>query len=265
MNTQVDLTYEELLRHLKRLRMTGLQDCLDEVIKTAQEARLTATETLTLALRKEVDKREVSRQQIGMSVAHFPRVCTLEGFDFSAQPTLDQARIRELAKLEWIDKKQNLLFLGPPGVGKTHLAIALGRKAVETGYTVTFTTAHGLARQFEIAAEHDHLEEKMKQFLKPRLLIIDEVGYLNMKQGIANYFFELISGRYEKSSILLTSNCSLLEWGNIFHDASVTTAMLDRLLHHGEFVKMTGESYRLAQMKRSAALTRADVKETLVA
>lgn len=167
-------------------------------------------------MQKEIEEREAKRINIGMNIAHFPRVCTLEGFDFAAVPALDPGIIRDLETMDWVNEKKNLFFLGPPGVGKSHLAISLGRKAVEKGFSVVFVSAADLLRQLKDAADSGTLDRKLKQFVKPRLLIIDEIGYLPVKAGSAHLFFELVNARYERSSILLTSNRPIGDWGLVF-------------------------------------------------
>lgn len=249
-----DFSRETLLKCLKRLKLNGLNAVLNQMLDEAKESRLTPTETLAYALGLEVQCREEKRIQLGLTLAHFPRVCTLEGYDFKAQEGVDPSAIRELARLEWIAQKKNLLFLGPPGVGKTHLAIALGRIAVQQGYATTFVTAVDLAKQLERADRDGTLERKLLQYTKPKLLIIDEIGYLPVKPKTAYLFFQLISARYETSSIILTSNRPVGEWGLVFGDPTATTAILDRVLHHSEVITIRGESYRLLEKRRSGLL-----------
>lgn len=246
-----ELTLENVKKYLKQLNLNGISSRLEEIIDFCTKSKLTPIEILAYILKLEVEKRANNRLKIGLNVAHFPMIRTLEDFNFSIQPSIDEQKIRELAKLEWIKEKRNLLLLGPSGVGKTHLAIALGRKAIEAGMSTLFISAYKLSNQLDDAVLHGLIEEKLKQYTKPKLLIIDELGYLNLKQGTANNFFHLISRRYEKSSILITSNSQIIEWGKIFSDIQVTTAMIDRLLHHGEVIKILGDSYRLADMRKN--------------
>lgn len=254
------LSKTSIQKYLKRLKLGYLGSCLDTVLNEAKSARLTPIETLAYALSMEVDSRENKRLALGMSLAHFPRVCTLENFDFNCQASIDPAQIRDLARLEWIGENKNLLFLGPPGVGKTHLAIALGRKAVEAGYSVTFITASSLLKQLKKASQAGRLDEKLLQYIKPRLLIVDEIGYLPLERETAYLFYELVSRRYERNSLILTSNRPVGEWGAVFGENIVTTAILDRLLHHSEVVTIRGDSYRLLE-KRRQGLFKQDEKE----
>lgn len=251
---KTDLNIENVRKYLKRLKLSRINEHLESILSDAKSGRFTATETLAYALKKEVECREQKRICLSLTLAHFPRICTLDGFDFKLQEGVSEAEIRELARLEWIDQKKNLLFLGPPGVGKTHLAIAMGRIAIEKGCTTTFISAVELAKQLETAYQDGTLEKKLLQLSKPRLLIIDEIGYLPVKPQTAYLFFQLISMRYEKSCMVLTSNRPVSEWGIVFGDQTATTAILDRVLHHSEVITIRGDSYRLLEKRRSGLL-----------
>lgn len=253
-----NLGIASIQRSLSRLKLGGLNAKLLDVLQAAKEAKLTPTETLAYALQMEVHKREHNRITVGMNVARFPRVCTLESYNFDVQASLDRGYIQDLSRLEWLEQKKNVLFLGPPGVGKTHLAIALGRIAVERGFGTVFISAVELMRQLEQAESEGTLEKKILQFVKPKLLIIDEIGYLPVKPAVAYLFFQLISSRYERSSIILTSNRPVGEWGIVFGDPTATTAILDRLLHHSEVVTIRGESYRLLEKRRAGLFNNGD-------
>lgn len=162
---------------------------------------------------------------------------------------MDERRIRELLTLSFIDRKENILFLGPPGIGKTHLAISIGMEAIAKGYKTYFITAHDLVNQLRRADQEGKLEKKLRVFVKPTVLIIDEMGYLKLDPNSAHYLFQVIARRYEHSPIILTSNKSFGEWGEIVGDSVLATAMLDRLLHHSIIFNLKGESYRLREKR----------------
>lgn len=240
---------------LTRLKLTAIRDQLDTLLDQAGRDELNLRETLAMLCAAEVARKDERRIQMGMSIAKFPYVRTLEAFEYDAQPSIDPKQIRDLAALRWVGNGDSVLLLGPPGVGKTHLAVALGREAIVRGYSTLFVPATSLVTQLSRAHAEGRLEEKLLHFAKPKLLVIDELGYLPFEANAAHLFFQLVSRRYERGSTLVTSNRSVAEWGGVFGDPVVATAILDRLLHHSHVITIRGDSYRL-RTKRRAGLVR---------
>jgi DNA replication protein DnaC len=240
-----DTLYQQLRGHLAYLKLGAAAEALAPALETAEREKPGYTRFLCDLLAAEVAATEQRRLDGRMRFAKLPAHKTLEQFDFDAQPTLDRRLVEDLATLRFVEEKANALLIGPPGVGKTHLAIALGHRAVHAGYRVYYTTAADLVARTTRAAMEGRWANTMRFWAGPQLLIIDELGYLPMPGEAASHLFQVISRRYEHGSIVLTTNRGIADWGHIFDDTTVATAVLDRLLHHASVLSVTGDSYRM--------------------
>jgi DNA replication protein DnaC len=254
LSVQVDRLQEQM----QRLKLAKTAQELPALLEEAAKRELAYTDFLEEVLSRELAAKQERHTAMKTSMARFPFHKSLESFDFKFQPTIDPKVIKELATGRFIADSDNILLLGPPGVGKTHLAVGLGLKACALGYRTAFTTAAGLVTTLTRAHQENRLEEKLKQLVQPKLLIVDEIGYLPLERLGANLFFQLVSRRYERGSILITSNQSLAGWGQVFGDQVIATAILDRLLHHSTILNIKGESYRLKEKRKAGLLTRSE-------
>lgn len=252
---------EHLRRLLSELKLPQAEAILETHLEQAVKEERTYAEFLVHLLECETIARKERYLQTRMRLAHLPARKTLVDFDFSFQPSLDVRQIRDLQTLRFVYDASNILFLGPPGVGKTHLCIALAVEAIRAGFSAYFITVYDLVSDLRKAAAENRLDKRMAIYVRPKILIIDEMGYLPMDTVAATLFFQLVSARYEKGSILLTSNKSYGEWDSIFGDAVIATAVLDRLLHHSATVNIRGESYRLKERRRAGLTTSPPIHE----
>lgn len=246
---------------LHRLKMEHLQASLDSLCEYASKQDLNYREFLEQALAQEWGGRHQKGLESRLKQARLPWIKTLEQFDFSFQPSIDHKIVRELAGLSFVERGENVVLLGPPGVGKTHLAVALSVKAAEAGHRVLFMTLDRLVSTLMRARQENRLDRQLQQLTYPKVLVLDEMGYLPMTREEASLFFRLINRRYERASTLLTSNKSFMDWGEIFGDQVIATAILDRLLHHSTTLNIKGESYRLKDKRRAGLVTTLATKE----
>jgi len=240
--------------HLETLGLAQAAAILDGRVDTATSEKPSYADFLAYLLESEVRVRRDRYLITRTRLAHLPFHKTLEEFKFAFQPTIDERQVRSLGNLAFVAEAANVILLGPPGVGQTHLAVGLGLQAIQNGYGVYFVTAHELIEDLRKAYNEQRLDRRLRIYRAPKVLIIDEMGVYAMDQLGASLFFQLVAARYEKSSIILTSNKGFAEWGDILGDPVIATAVLDRLLHHSHILNIRGDSYRLREKRKAGLL-----------
>jgi len=245
------------------LRLTTIADSLPHLAQKAATSDTSLTEFLESVLRAEVAARLTRQRSTLAKLAGFPAIKTLDGFNFDMATGMPKAQVLELATLAFVERSENVVLLGPSGVGKSHIAVSLGYSATQAGIRTRFITAADLLLILTTAHRQNQLADALRRFVNPyRLLIIDEIGYLPMSREQANLFFQVIAKRYERGSVIVTSNLPFGQWDKTFaDDTTLTAALLDRLLHHAHVVAVQGESYRLKDKRKAGLLQAKAAKE----
>ena len=238
---------ERVKTTLVALKMPRALEVLDVTLRGIERGEIGAVEAIDALLTEELTTRENRRVRMAVQMARLSAIKTLAGFDFAFQPSLDRNRILALAGLQFIERAEAVHLIGPPGTGKTHLSLALGVEAVKAGRSVYFSSLADIVATLAKAERDGALRDRIRYYCRFALLIVDEIGYLPVTPGGGNLFFQLVNARYEKGAMILTSNRGFAEWGDIFGDSVVATALLDRLLHHAVVIQIEGSSYRLRE------------------
>ena len=239
------MIYNQVINNLQKLKLDKMSTYLSTYLDEINKNNISFLDALLNLTQKEIEFKEQRASEFNIRVAGFPFIRTLDEFDFDFQPSINKKEVLDLATLRFIEEKKNVLLIGSSGVGKTHIATAIGIEAAKKRVSTYFISCHDLITKLNIAHQENRLKDALKTFNKYKLLIIDEVGYLPLDIESANMLFQLISKRYEKSCTIITTNKPFSKWNEIFGDITVANAILDRLLHHSHVINITGRSYRI--------------------
>lgn len=242
---------QSLAQAFDLLNLSHMAAVYDHHAEEASKDSISYLEFLDKLLWAEIGAKRDRATSTNLKLAKLPYIKSLDTFDFNFQPSANERKLNELRTLAFVERSENVIFLGPPGVGKTHLAVGLAVEAIRNGHTAYFLSAHELITMIRENIASGRINRKLKSLNKPNILIIDEVGYASMEEEVAHYFFQIISNRYEKGSIILTSNKSYGSWGDMLGNSVVATAILDRLLHHSTTINIKGDSYRIKEKKKA--------------
>lgn len=238
-------TYAQLNNNFDSLQLSKIKEILPTYLDDKQNKDKSIIDSLYDLTKAEISFRDERARRVNITVSNFPYHKTLKDFDFSYQPTISKQKILDLASLRFIEEKSNIIFIGSPGVGKTHLATSLGIEAASQRVSTYFINFAELMEKFKKASKENRVESVIKHYLKYTVLIIDEIGYLPIDRDSSYAFFQLIAARYEKKPTILTTNQPFSKWGEVFGDSVIANAIIDRLVHHSEVIKITGMSYRI--------------------
>ncbi len=239
-----------LKSRLRDFKLSGIYNSVEERITYANEKNLSYTEFLELLLEDEANNRRGNSYKKRYSKAKFPYYKTLEDFDYSFQPSINKKVINDCATCQFVSEKKNLVFIGNPGTGKTHLSISIGIKALAKGYKVLFASVSEMLQNLHFSKADNSFYQKLRYYLSPDLLVLDELGFKKLPNYSVDDFFEVISKRYENGSVIISSNKSFEQWADIFSDGILSSAIIDRIAHHCTVIKINGQSFRTKNLKK---------------